>query len=93
MVNLWPELHNHWSCQIASFSVKANAKAGQTSSVDSGRLFEALAGAVFLDASVAEAQQVVAGWLQVSIEAASPSDVVDAKTRLQEWLQGGQTSP
>ena len=40
---------------------------------------EALAGAVFLDASVAEAQQVVAGWLQVSIEAASPSDVVDAK--------------
>ena len=48
---------------------------------------EALAGAVLLDASVAEAQQVVAGWLQESIEAASPNDVVDAKTRLQEWLQ------
>ena len=48
---------------------------------------EALAGAVLLDASAAEAQQVVEGWLHESIEAASPSDVVDAKTRLQEWLQ------
>ncbi len=48
---------------------------------------EALAGAVLLDASVTEAQQVVAGWLQESIEAASPNEVVDPKTRLQEWLQ------
>ena len=37
---------------------------------------EALAGAVFLDASVAEAQQVVAGWLQESIEAASPTYIL-----------------
>ena len=48
---------------------------------------EALAGAIMLDSSIASAQAVVGGWLQESMLRASPEDAVDAKTRLQEWLQ------
>ena len=48
---------------------------------------EALAGAIMLDSSIASAQAVVGGWLQESMLSASPEDAVDAKTRLQEWLQ------
>ena len=48
---------------------------------------EALAGAIMLDSSIATAQAVVEGWLQESMLSASPEDAVDAKTRLQEWLQ------
>ena len=48
---------------------------------------EALAGAVMLDASFSEAQSLVVTWLSTLLEAASPTAAVDAKTRLQEWLQ------
>jgi ribonuclease-3 len=48
---------------------------------------EALAGAIVIDASVNEASDVVAGWLMVVIEASTLDVAVDAKTRLQEWLQ------
>ena len=48
---------------------------------------EALAGAVMLDSSIAVAQSVVGGWLEQAMINASPEDAVDAKTRLQEWLQ------
>ena len=48
---------------------------------------EALAGAVMLDSSISVAQSVVGGWLEQAMINASPEDAVDAKTRLQEWLQ------
>ena len=50
-------------------------------------VLEALAGAVMLDTSLDVAQRVVSGWLAEAMENASPDDMVDAKTRLQEWLQ------
>ena len=48
---------------------------------------EALAGAIMMDASLVEARAAAAGWLQPLIEASTLDIVVDAKTRLQEWLQ------
>ena len=48
---------------------------------------EALAGAVMLDSSSITAQAVVGAWLEQAMFSASPEDAVDAKTRLQEWLQ------
>ena len=48
---------------------------------------EALAGAIMLDASLDIAQRVVSSWLEEAMRSASPDDIVDAKTRLQEWLQ------
>jgi ribonuclease-3 len=50
---------------------------------------EALVGAIFLDAGYARAREVVRAWLLPRVEAMpSLDDYKDAKTRLQEWLQG-----
>jgi len=55
---------------------------------------EALAGAIMIDATLAEARAAVAGWLMPAIEASTLDIVVDAKTRLQEWLQArGESLP
>ena len=48
---------------------------------------EALAGAVMLDATLPVASRVVGAWFAPAIECASPDNLVDAKTRLQEWCQ------
>lgn len=48
---------------------------------------EALAGAIMMDGPLVEARAVVLGWLQPMIEASTLDMLVDAKTRLQEWLQ------
>ena len=48
---------------------------------------EALAGAIMMDSSLSGARTVVYGWLQSMIEGSTLDIVVDAKTRLQEWLQ------
>ena len=55
---------------------------------------EALLGAVALDAGPDTALQVAGEWLRSEIESASPSDTIDAKTRLQEWCQArGEALP
>lgn len=55
---------------------------------------EALAGAVMLDASLHEATRVVNAWFAAAVERASPDNLVDAKTRLQEWCQArGEALP
>ena len=55
---------------------------------------EALLGAVALDAGPETALQVAGEWLRSAVESASPSDTVDAKTRLQEWCQArGEALP
>ena len=55
---------------------------------------EALAGAIMIDASLAEACAAVAGWLMPAIASSTLDIVVDAKTRLQEWLQArGESLP
>jgi ribonuclease-3 len=48
---------------------------------------EALAGAIMVDSSLSGARTVVSGWLQSMIEGSTLDIVIDAKTRLQEWLQ------
>jgi ribonuclease-3 len=48
---------------------------------------EALAGAIMMDSSLSGARTVVSGWLQSMIEESTLDIVIDAKTRLQEWLQ------
>jgi len=48
---------------------------------------EALAGAIMVDSSLSGARTVVSGWLQSMIEESTLDIVIDAKTRLQEWLQ------
>ena len=48
---------------------------------------EALAGAILMDSSLSGARTVVSGWLQSMIEGSTLDIVIDAKTRLQEWLQ------
>ena len=48
---------------------------------------EALAGAVMLDATLHEASRVVGTWFAPAVESASPDNLIDAKTRLQEWCQ------
>ena len=51
--------------------------------------FEALCGALFLEAGLARAREVLLQALAPALAAASPDAVgKDAKTRLQEWLQG-----
>ena len=55
---------------------------------------EALVGAVALDSSPEKALQVASGWLRSAVESASPTDTIDAKTRLQEWCQArGEALP
>ena len=55
---------------------------------------EALIGAVALDAGSETALQVAGEWLRSAVEAASPSDTIDAKTQLQEWCQArGEALP
>lgn len=55
--------------------------------------FEALIGAVYLDAGIARAESFVADALQARLAACSPNDVLkDPKTRLQERLQGEGSS-
>lgn len=55
---------------------------------------EALAGAIMIDASLDEARTAVAGWLTPVIAESTLDIVVDAKTRLQEWLQArGESLP
>ena len=48
---------------------------------------EALAGAVMLDATLPEASRVVGVWFAPAVEYACPDNLIDAKTRLQEWCQ------
>jgi len=48
---------------------------------------EALAGAIMIDTSLDDARVAVTGWLMPVIETATLDVIVDAKTRLQEWLQ------
>jgi ribonuclease III len=51
--------------------------------------FEALIGAIYLDRGLDAAREFVLGLLTPRIEsAAEVADLKDAKTRLQEWLQG-----
>jgi ribonuclease-3 len=50
---------------------------------------EAIVGAVFLDAGFAAARALVADWMQARVAALPDAEVLkDAKTRLQELLQG-----
>lgn len=49
---------------------------------------EALVGAIFLDAGFAEARATIMVWFADSFHGLTLSDERDAKTRLQEWLQG-----
>ncbi|MBD8524812.1 ribonuclease III [Pseudomarimonas arenosa] len=51
---------------------------------------EALAAAIYLDGGFAAMRDEVIRWLQPNLETLSPKQVKDAKTRLQEWLQGRQ---
>ncbi|MDQ3206792.1 MAG: ribonuclease III [Pseudomonadota bacterium] len=54
--------------------------------------FEALVAAIYLDAGFDACRAVVLPWFQPSMDALPPANKVgkDAKTRLQEWLQGRQ---
>lgn len=54
--------------------------------------FEALVAAVYLDAGFEACRAVVLPWFQPAMDALPPANKVgkDAKTRLQEWLQGKQ---
>lgn len=57
-------------------------------------VLEALAGAVMLDSNLQEATRVVSDWFASAVESASPDNLVDAKTRLQEWCQArGEALP
>jgi ribonuclease-3 len=49
---------------------------------------EAIAGAMLLDSNYTTANRVVSRWFESSLDALELSDERDAKTRLQEWLQG-----
>lgn len=49
---------------------------------------EAVAGAVLLDSSAETARDVVLKWFESSLSTLTLADERDAKTRLQEWLQG-----
>lgn len=49
---------------------------------------EAIAGAMLLDSHFAKAREVVLRWFEQSLAELTLSDERDAKTRLQEWLQG-----
>ena len=49
---------------------------------------EAIAGAMLLDSNYATANRAVSRWFETSLDALELSDERDAKTRLQEWLQG-----
>ncbi len=49
---------------------------------------EAIAGAILLDSDYAVTHRVVSGWFESSLNALELGDERDAKTRLQEWLQG-----
>ena len=53
---------------------------------------EAVVAAIYLDAGFETCRSVVMPWFQVAMEALPPPHKVgkDAKTRLQEWLQGKQ---
>lgn len=54
---------------------------------------EAVFGAIYLDAGFAAAQQAIAGLYGPSIDELKPGHFQkDAKTRLQEWLQGRKKS-
>ena len=53
---------------------------------------EALAGAILLDSNLETAVATVRRWLGNAIEVATPEATVDAKTRLQEWLQARRDS-
>ena len=54
--------------------------------------FEALVGAIYLDAGFDTCRSVVLPWFADAIDALPPPHKLgkDAKTRLQEWLQGRQ---
>ena len=50
---------------------------------------EALIGAIYLDAGMDCCKQRVLQWFSQRLEAVSPDEnIKDAKTQLQEWLQG-----
>jgi len=49
---------------------------------------EALVGAIFLDAGFTAARDTLMVWFADSFQGLTLSDERDAKTRLQEWLQG-----
>lgn len=53
---------------------------------------EAIVAAIYLDAGYETCRTVVLPWFEAAIEALPPAHKVgkDAKTRLQEWLQGRQ---
>lgn len=53
---------------------------------------EAIVAAIYLDAGYEACRKVVLPWFEAAIEALPPAHKVgkDAKTRLQEWLQGRQ---
>ncbi|GAB3742932.1 ribonuclease III [Lysobacter olei] len=53
---------------------------------------EAIVAAIYLDAGYETCRTVVMPWFEAAIEALPPAHKVgkDAKTRLQEWLQGRQ---
>ena len=53
---------------------------------------EAVVAAIYLDAGFETCRSVVMPWFQAAMEALPPPHKVgkDAKTRLQEWLQGTQ---
>jgi ribonuclease-3 len=50
--------------------------------------FEAVVGAVYLDAGYDAAKAVVVRYLEEAIEVASRDDTLDAKTRLKRWAEG-----
>ena len=54
---------------------------------------EAVVAAIYLDAGFETCRDVVLPWFEAAMEALPPPHKVgkDAKTRLQEWLQGRQT--
>lgn len=49
---------------------------------------EAVIGAVHLDGGIDKASTLIESWLSEPIETLDPNDLKDAKTRLQEFLQG-----
>lgn len=53
---------------------------------------EAVVAAIYLDAGYERCREVVLPWFQAAMDALPPPNKVgkDAKTRLQEWLQGRQ---
>lgn len=53
---------------------------------------EAVVAAIYLDAGYEQCREVVLPWFQAAMDALPPPNKVakDAKTRLQEWLQGRQ---